>query len=89
MSDVRIQTLVKDLKDLKKQITDIIQDFEGQYPFLKDEKPSANVMPFGKHKGKDLAKIPISYFEWLLQQPENGRPLDPILKNKINSLMKG
>ena len=35
------------------------------------------VMPFGKHKGKRLDEVPISYFEWAFQ---NMTELDPDLR---------
>lgn len=28
-----------------------------------------DIMPFGKHKGKNLGTIPDSYWNWFLEQP--------------------
>ena len=39
-------------------------------------------MPFGKHKGEPLRKVPRSYIRWLLQQPE----VDPYLMAAIKEL---
>ena len=31
--------------------------------------PADPVIPFGKHKGKQASDIPVSYLDWLVDQP--------------------
>lgn len=52
--------------------------------FLEDtqREPPVHIMPFGKHKGKPVAKLPSSYRAWLLTQPD----LSPGLKNVLTQL---
>lgn len=46
----------------------------GQFPITKEDidkdqrYSSGSTMTFGKYKGKDLAEIPLNYFQWLLSQ---------------------
>lgn len=44
------------------------------------------VMPFGKHKGAQLASVPASYFKWLLGKDDGN--LDPDLKASILKLRR-
>jgi uncharacterized protein (DUF3820 family) len=51
-------------------------------------------MPFGKHKGTDMEKIPLDYFRWLKKQDaiaerEGGKRLDPDVLFTIDSILHG
>ncbi len=51
--------------------------------------PAKMKMPFGKHKGKALADIPVDYIEWFLTNIDNLREdLAEEMKNQID-LKKG
>ena len=51
--------------------------------------PAKMTMPFGKHRGKQLADIPIDYFEWCLTNIDNLREdLAAEMQNQID-LKKG
>ena len=36
---------------------------------MSNELNDADLMPFGKHKGKTLGSVPDDYWQWFLRQP--------------------
>ena len=47
------------------------------------------IMPFGKHKGKDIEEVPDDYLLWLLDQCETFGELNDYLKENEDAIRKG
>lgn len=55
-----------------------VNDFETLYQLSEIARIPA-IMPFGKHKGDDIAQLPATYKRWLLDQPD----VDPYLRKAL------
>ena len=50
------------------------------------ENNETNVMPFGKHKGKPLSKVPPSYLAWLKSEGAFNKPQNAQLKSAFEKI---
>jgi len=66
------------VEELNSTVDIIVDGFEPLYQ-LSEIARIPTIMPFGKHKGDDISKLPVSYKRWLLDQPD----VDPYLRKAL------
>lgn len=73
---------------LYKIFSQMIDDLavEQVYDLLYNTKPQAPVMPFGKHRGEPLSKVPKNYLSWLAKSGAFDKPENQELKENLLSL---
>ena len=81
---------VKTLYALFTRLTDDLpMEVVLQLLYHQPTQPAIEKMPFGKHQGKPLSEVPVSYIRWLQENGAFDREENKQLKESLSKLVPG